>query len=151
MAIRWVAEAWDSVQEETIRKCFTKSGITWSSFSVVRRLHEDEDPFDNVEAQQEFHDLFDQILPSETNCPVEEYINGVMQYDDDWEDHFFAELGRPQVVLALLVQVDPDDEGQFHLNQKSHGFRMRYPHLRRFSHSWIGEDSLKRQQGLHHP
>ena len=27
MAIRWVAEAWDSVQEETIRKCFTKSGI----------------------------------------------------------------------------------------------------------------------------
>ena len=38
MAIRWVAEAWDSVQEEMIRKCFTKSGITGSSFSVVRRL-----------------------------------------------------------------------------------------------------------------
>ena len=67
MAIRWVAEAWDSVQEETIRKCFTKSGITGSSFSVVRRLHEDEDPFDDVEAQQEFHDLFDRISPSETS------------------------------------------------------------------------------------
>ena len=38
MAIRWVAEAWDSVQEETIRKCFTKSGITGTGFSVVHRL-----------------------------------------------------------------------------------------------------------------
>jgi hypothetical protein len=121
MAIRWVAEAWDSVQEETIRKCFTKSGITGSSFSVVRRLHEDEDPFDDVEAQQEFHDLFDRISPSETNCPVEEYINGegdvpiCMQYDDDWEDHFFAELGSSQAVSDSLVQEDPDDEGQFDL------------------------------------
>ena len=53
MAIRWVAEAWDSVQEETIRKCFTKSGITGSGFSVVHRLYEDEDPFDDVEAQEE--------------------------------------------------------------------------------------------------
>ena len=35
IAIRWVAEAWDSIQEETIKKCFTKSGITWSGFSVV--------------------------------------------------------------------------------------------------------------------
>jgi hypothetical protein len=161
MAIRWVAEAWDSVQEETIRKCFTKSGITGSSFSVVRRLHEDEDPFDDVEAQQEFHDLFDRISPSETNCPVEEYINGegdvpiCMQYDDDWEDHFFAELGSSQAVSDSLVQEDPDDEGQFDLEPpppKITRFQDAiYPHLKRFSHSWIGEDSLKRQQGLHHP
>ena len=75
MAIRWVAEAWDSVQEETIRKCFTKSGITGSDFSVVHRLYEDEDPFDDVEAQEELHELLDRISPSDTNCPVEEYIH----------------------------------------------------------------------------
>ena len=67
MAIRWAAEAWDSVQEETIRKCFTKSGITGSGFSVVHRLYEDEDPFDDVEAQEELHELLDQISPSDTN------------------------------------------------------------------------------------
>ena len=44
-AIRWVAEAWDSVKSETIMKCFR---ITGTSFSVVSRLYEDEDPFDNV-------------------------------------------------------------------------------------------------------
>ena len=60
-AIRWVAEAWDSVKEETIMKCFRKSGITGTTFSVVSRSYEDEDPFDDVEAQEELHNLVDQI------------------------------------------------------------------------------------------
>ena len=104
MAIRWVAESWDLVQEETIRKCFTKSGITGSGFSVVHRLYEDEDPFDDVEAQEELHELLDRISPSDTNCPVEEYIDGegdvptCMQYSNNWEDHFFANLGSSQAV-----------------------------------------------------
>ena len=121
MAIRWVAEAWDSVQEETIRKCFTKSGITGSGFSVVHRLYEDEGSFDDVEAQEEFHELLDRISPSDTNCPVEEYIDGegdvptCMQYNNNWEDHFFANLGSSQAVSDSLVQEDPDDEGQFDL------------------------------------
>ena len=55
---------------------FTKSGITGSDFSVVHRLYEDEDPFDDVEAQEELHELLDRISsPSDTNCPVEEYIH----------------------------------------------------------------------------
>ena len=57
-AIRWVAEAWDLVKEETIRKCFAKSGITGSSFSVVCQSYEKEDHFDDVEAQEELLDLF---------------------------------------------------------------------------------------------
>ena len=98
-------------------KCFTKSGITESSFSVVHRMYED--PFYDVEAHEELHDLFDQISPSQTNCP--EYINGedgvptYMQYDDDWEDHFFAELGSSQADSDSLVQEDPENEGQFDL------------------------------------
>ena len=85
-------------------------------------MYEDEDPFDDVEAQEELHALFDQTSPSQTNCPVEEYNNGkddvptYMQYDDDWEDHFFAELGSSQTDSGSLVQEDPEDEeGQFDL------------------------------------
>ena len=116
MGIRWVAEAWDSVQEKTIRKCFTKSGITGSGFSVVHRLYEDEDPFDDVEAQEELRELLDRISPSDTNCPVEEYIDGegdvptCMQYNNNWKDHFFANLGSSQSFSNSLVQEDPDDE-----------------------------------------
>ena len=116
----WVAEAWDSVQEETIRKCLTKSGITGSSFSV-HRLYEDEDPFDDVEVQEELHELLYRISSSDTNCPVEEYIDGegdvptCMQYNNNMEDHFFANLGSFQAVSDSLVQEDPDDEGQFDL------------------------------------
>ena len=65
--------------------------------------------------------FFDQISPSQTNCPFEEYINGeddvptYMQYDDDWEDHFFDEIGFSQADLYSLVQEDPENEGQFDL------------------------------------
>ena len=121
MAIRWVAEAWDLLQEETIRKCFTKSGITGSGFSVVHQLYEDEDPFDDVEAQKELHELLDRISSSDTKCPVEEYIDGegdvptCMQCNNNWEDHFFANVSSSQAVSDSLVQEVPDDEGQFDL------------------------------------
>ena len=104
-----------------IRKCFTKSGITGSDFSVVRRLYEDEDHFDDVAAKEELHELLDRIFPSDRNCPVEEYIDGegdvptCMQYNNNWEDHFFANLGSSQSFSDSLVQEDPDDEGQFDL------------------------------------
>ena len=85
------------------------------------RFLEDEDPFDDVEAQEELHELLDRISPSDTNCPVEEYIDGegnvptCMQYNNNMEDHFFANLGSSQAVSDSLVQEDPDDEGQFDL------------------------------------
>ena len=55
-------------------KCFAKSGITGSSFSVIGLAYENEDPFEDVEDQEELHSLVDQLSPSAANCPVEEYI-----------------------------------------------------------------------------
>ena len=110
MAIRLVAEAWNSVKEETIKKCFAKSGITGSIFFVVSRLYEDEDPFDDIEAEEELHDLYDQISPSDTNCPVEEYINGegdvpiCMQYGDDWEDYSLPILAPHPTCLIRMIK-----------------------------------------------
>ena len=123
LAIRWVAEAWDLVKEETIKKCFTKSGITvtGSSSSVVSRLYEDEDPFDDIEAEEELHELCDLISPSNTNCSVDEYINGegdvpvCMQYDDNWEESFFAELGSTSHSLDQDDLEDAEDGEQFDL------------------------------------
>ena len=50
------------------------------------------------------------------------YIDGegdvptCMQYNNNWEDHFFANLGSSQSFSDSLVQEDPDDkEGQFDL------------------------------------
>ena len=36
-------------------------------------------------------------------------------YNNNWEDHFFANLGSSQSFSDSLVQEDPDDEGQFDL------------------------------------
>ena len=116
-AIRWVHEAWNSVKEDTIIKCLRKSEVTGSTFSVVNHSYEDEDPFDDVETQEESHDLVTKPLSQEL---IEDYISGEdgvpvsMQYDDDWEDRFFAELGSSQADSDSLVQEDPhEEEGQF--------------------------------------
>ena len=57
-------------------KCFRNAGITGSSFSVVSRAYETEDPFDEVDAQKGLHDLVDEIPLLVGSCSVEEYING---------------------------------------------------------------------------
>ena len=91
-AIRWVAESWDAVKKETIIKCFRKSGVIGSDFTVVGRSCEDHDPFDDVDAQEELDTLVGQVCPLAARCPVDEYINGdnnmaiCVQYDEDWEE-----------------------------------------------------------------
>ena len=44
-AIRWVAEAWKSVDTITIKKCFRKAGILDKDFHVVQQRVLEEDPF----------------------------------------------------------------------------------------------------------
>ena len=41
-------------------------------FVVYKSFHQ----YDDVEAQEELHELSDRISSSDTNCPVEEYIDG---------------------------------------------------------------------------
>ena len=43
------------------------------------------------------------------------FLYTCMQYNNNWEDHFFANLGSSKAVSDSLVQEDPDDEGQFDL------------------------------------
>ena len=94
-AIRWVAESWDAVKKETIIKCFRELGIIGSNFTVVSHSCENHDPFDDVDAQEEFDILVSQVCPSKTHYPVNEYINGdndvviCVQCDDVWDEHFF--------------------------------------------------------------
>ncbi len=75
-AIRWVAQAWDSVKEETVMKCFWKAGVTRTDFSVVGRQFENEDPFADMEEQEELQALVNQISQTEMCCGMEEYISG---------------------------------------------------------------------------
>ena len=55
-AIRWVAQAWEEVKQETISKRFRKAGVLGESFSLVSREHEDRDPFDELECTESSDD-----------------------------------------------------------------------------------------------
>ena len=116
-AIRWVAEAWDSVKEETVKKCFRKAGITCTDFSVVGRQFENEDPFADLDEQEELQTLVDQISYTEiTCCGIQEYVNGegdmpiCMEYDGDWEDRFLAELNTSSASSSLEAPNEEEEE-----------------------------------------
>ena len=68
------------------------------------RQYEDEDPFVDLDGQDELQSLIDQISHSETSCDVDEYINGeddvpvCMEYYNDWEDFFLLALIQTQIL-----------------------------------------------------
>ena len=115
-AIQWVDEAWDSVKKEMIMKCFRKGGITHTDFSVSSRQYEDEDPFADLEAQEDLCSLGNQLPLTETCCSVEECIGGegdvpvCIEYDNDWEDRFFANLNADSDSIAPEDTNEEEDE-----------------------------------------
>ena len=66
-AIRWVAQTWKAVKDETISKCFRKAGVLDESLSIASREYEDQDPFDELDsgpsrsATDELEDLIHQV------------------------------------------------------------------------------------------
>ena len=63
-AILWVAQAWKSVKEETISKFLKKAGVLDQSVSIASGVHEDHDPFDELDSTHlsaELDDLISQV------------------------------------------------------------------------------------------
>ena len=76
MAIRWVAQAWKDVKEETIRKCFRSAGILDSSMDVVSCNIGEDDPFSDIDSDADFQGLIADIMPETERCNAQEYVNG---------------------------------------------------------------------------
>lgn len=69
LAIRWIAPAWNSVQESTICKCFHKAGILSDDGNIVSRI--EGEPFEDLDSCQELQGLVDEVMPGE-RCSAEE-------------------------------------------------------------------------------
>ena len=110
-AIRWIARAWDEVKPETISKCFRKAGVLDQQLSVVTRVgeHEEEDPFQDLDANLQLQDLIAKTLPTQDWCSLEECIGGdsslpvCLEMDDNsWEDTFQHRfLDRPLLTTEM--------------------------------------------------
>ena len=127
-AIRWIAQAWSQVGSEVIKKCFRKAGMLTSSFEVVTREATSEDPFldldeqDQVTVDEEAQALIDQFQLDNT-CSS----NDLALFDHDlaccadlsdehWEENFLSELG-PSSSKAVCtessnVQNDAESESE---------------------------------------
>lgn len=98
-AIRWIAQAWEAVRPETIKKCFRKGGVLDQSLAVVSRASSD--PFEDIDTDtstntQEIADLIHQL---HVDCSAAEYISGdddlpvCSDFDNDhWEEEFFSTM-----------------------------------------------------------
>lgn len=103
LACRWVAQAWESVSSDTIKKCFRKAGVIDSNFDPVSRdVSPAEDPFADLEVGSETGELEDMIkgMGCSDCCSAEEFATAdddlpvCQDYaDDSWEADFLAEIG----------------------------------------------------------
>ncbi len=112
IAIRWIAQAWDCVREETIRKCFRKAGIVSDDGHVISK--NEEDPFADLDKEndgenhdecQEMQALVNQVMSNGEKCSADEYINGDNDLDfcfdlsnDNWENEFLTMLVSDQEI-----------------------------------------------------
>lgn len=118
-AIRWVAQAWEEVMPETIKKCFRKAGILDKDFSVVSRSCEEIDPFEDLDFDvsdtSEIGELIGQLGRTEASCSVSEFINGdddlpvCFELDNDhWEEQFFSSI-NPTTSTCMESEPEEDD------------------------------------------
>ncbi len=92
-AIRWIAEAWKSVDKSVIQKCFRKASILDKDFNVVQDDALENDPFIDLDCseKEEDDDLLD--LMKQTNgddhCSQHTYTcdDGITTYLDMDNDH----------------------------------------------------------------
>ena len=120
-AVRWVAQAWEKVTHETIKKCFRKAGILNREFQLVTRVSEgddEEDPFVELDSEEsdmeDLENLISQFQNGGSCCSVEDFVNGdsdlrVCQdiFDDKWEQEFLHQrrqrkLGQVKVKVIVM-------------------------------------------------
>ena len=75
IATRWIARAWKAVKAETICKCLRKVSILDSGMEVVS-CDIDDDPFADIEEDEELQSLISKLMPESERCTAQEYING---------------------------------------------------------------------------
>ena len=117
-AIRWVAQAWEAVKPEIIKKCFRKAGVLDESFAVSSRPCEESDPFEDEDEldTSEMYNLIGQLGPAEVNCSVSEYVSGddnlpvCFEVDNEhWEEQFFSSID-PTHSVSSCIELESEEE-----------------------------------------
>lgn len=116
-AIRWVAQAWENVTADTIRKWFRKAGILNKEFQAARIGDDDseEDPFTYLDENPDMEDLeslISQIQTGDDTYSVEEFINADCEvpvceviFDDNWERKFLGHVAEESASKATAEDI----------------------------------------------
>ena len=133
-SIRWIAQAWQMVSSDTVKKCFRKASISTKQFDVVTSgSNSDEDPFEDLDNSVDVTDLqslIEQVNPTQEHYSVDEFINADNEipvcndiFGKTWETEFFARInddGSEQPVSNddNDDNIDEDDTGDIEIVSK---------------------------------
>ena len=120
-SIRWIAQAWQMVSSDTVKKCFRKAGILTKQFDVVTRGSDsDGDPFEDLDNSVDVADLqslIEQVSPTQEHCSVDEFLTANSEipfcddiFSDTWESEFFARINDNDESEQLVVSNDDNDD-----------------------------------------
>ena len=119
-AIRWITQAWESVSDSTIKKCFAKAGILSADESLVAfpADHREFDPFEDLDSGElvQVNSLLSDtssVSESDTPSAVEalEATSTLPTYKElsaNWEEEFFSTLSA--FTLQNSEEDDSDDD-----------------------------------------
>ena len=125
-AIRWIAQAWDSVNPEVVQKCFRNAGILDKDLKVMKSAarSNDDDPFvalDSDEAGEsdastlsELQELVSKLGENTCTCSTKEFVaadDTLQAYIDDvnWEEDFLAQIIPTSAKLHCESQRDESE------------------------------------------
>ena len=134
LACRWVAQAWELVSSDTIKKCVRKAGVINSDFDPVSRyVNIADDPFADLEADSETGELEDMIkgIRSRHCCSADEFTTAdkyppvCQDYaNDSWEDDFLADIAPSKKKKDSDESQEQEDEEEEEENGEGDSFCM---------------------------
>ena len=120
-AIRWVAQAWESVATSTIQKCFRKAGVLQTELmNVVSRGSEQEDPFADLETEHgrlrsELQEMIGQVDTRDgMMCSAEEFItvDDALPICRELEEEAWSTSFLEEIETRSQVEKDNDEDDE---------------------------------------
>ena len=170
-SIRWIAQAWAQVRQDTIQKCFRRAGVLADGEILASALSESADPFSDLDDELELEDLISKVHGGTESCQATEFVSGddclqvCQEFGEEWEDTFLDNIsssckradGGEEEELEEIEEANEEDESDHEelcanpissMKEAIMAMENVYSYLEQKGHTSLASDSMKLHSDL---